>query len=357
MNIAATELKSLLRKLSPAAADWITLDAISGRLLASGPELTMVVESDSLCEKSSGRAATVSCRQFSSIVTRLSGTVDINLGESALTITSAKAKLELELAPLRLPVLTVPKEMLTLPLSTVQSLLKFTAPAADPNKAAPHGGGIVQLRTEAGVIESDIVTGLRSAATDGKRIAFVNAPAKDVAPFQYAIPLAAVAAILHLDGNALVFGETGNGFLFQSGAVSLHAAKLAKNFPDFGHILPKTFTFSALVPAEALRASLHLIEPMLKQETGTVSLHFLDKCLRVSAYGATGKAEDEITYQQVLPDPVFEDMQEFRIGFHHTQLRDALAGSGEVKISANGPDKPVLFEAGEFKTLLAPYHL
>lgn len=357
MQIPASELKSLLRKLSPAGAEFLTVDAISGRLLACGPELTLVVESDSLLEKSRGCATTVSYRQFSSIVTRLSGSVDMILGESALTLTSAKAKIEMELAPLRLPVLTRPKDMSTLPLAVVQSLLKFTLPAADTNKAAPHGGGIVQLRTETSGIETEVVSALRSAATDGKRIAFAQAPVEDTTAFHYAIPIPAVAAILHLEGETLQVGETENGFLFHAGSVSVYAAKLSKKFPDFGHIVPKTFTFAALISTEALRAALHLIEPMLRQETGAVSLHFLDKCLRVAAHGAAGKAEDEITYRQIIPDPVFEDMQEFRIGFHHAQLTDALAGGGDVKISTNGPDKPALFESGECKTLLAPLHL
>lgn len=346
MNIPAPELKAAIRRLGASKSDTLFLDTRKGLFISQDPELTIVVQCEKLQDELGGVFA-VNARKFTTVVNRMSGTVELTPGK-ALTLKSAKAKVEIELMAGKAPVVGTPKNLISLPLTTIKSLLSYAAIAADTNKAAEYGG-VVQLSSING-------GGFKAAGTDNGRLAFSSAATDNYCktPVTYIIPLPAVAALERLEGDEFQAAESDIHFYFADKTTSIFARKLAKPFPDYEAFLPKEFKFAATVDSAGLKEVLRTVEPMVPAEGAhAVTVHFLDGSLRVSA-NSGGTAEDETAYTQVKPDPIFDDNFEFktRMNFKHL-LEFVNAVSGEILFQGNSDDSPVVLESGGKKLMAA----
>ena len=90
MNIPASNLKSLVKKLSAVKAEQVVFG--KSRFIASESDLTVVVQ-NGFPEDLSGFA--VNLRKFSSVINRLSGDITLSLTGGGLSLTSAKTKIVL----------------------------------------------------------------------------------------------------------------------------------------------------------------------------------------------------------------------------------------------------------------------
>lgn len=355
MIIDSKTLKGLLKSLGTSKSDSLLVDTDNGRLISQEPDITVVVQSDVL--RASQGSFAVNARKFGAIVNRMSKDIDLTFSESSISLKSAKAKVDIEVKKAKLPHLAVPKDVRSLPLADVKSLLSFAMSAASTNKAAATGG-VIQLVTVSEGIEDERVVAMKSAGTDDKRIAFQsNTVEKEVKPFRYLIPIPAVSVINGMNGEDVRVAESPSHFFFSDGNVMAFAAKLNKQFPDYQAFVPKDFAFVGSVKSEELKESLRLIDPVVEtiEANGTrpVKFHFLDGNLVVSTVGSGSRAEDTIEFSQVTPDPMFEET-EFTVVLDHGFVLDFVnATSGDVHIKANTPKQPILFESGDKKYLLA----
>jgi DNA polymerase III sliding clamp (beta) subunit (PCNA family) len=341
MQIAASELKSLIKRTSTAKAEFLIL--MEGGCVASDSDMSVCVQSDSF--KGFGTPIQVNSRKFSTVCNRLSGEITVRKTDTALTLSSVKTKVEMAFQPVKPRVFTQPEKLHTLPLTAVRDLLKYVSIAADQNKAAAQGG-VVQMQTVQSVVE-DEVEGLEAAGTDGKRAAWTECVLEGVDPFKFQIPLPAVAAIQNLDGDTVEIGEGENFYFVRGGATTVYANKLVKRFPNLRSFVPKEFAFTATVDAKSVAEVLHTVEPMTQEnEQFAVVVHFLDGTLHIKTCGNGDFAEDETAY---------EGTGEFKTRVNHKLLSDFFAVvGGEVTFKANTNKTPIVLESGTRKIMIAP---
>lgn len=354
MLIAATELKSLIKRISPASAEMLILS--DGGLVAAGSDLTICAANEAF--KGLGLFQ-VNARKFSSVVNRLSGQVDVQKMDNVLIIKSAKTKVEMETATVKPRAFTAPETLHTIPLPSVRDLLKYVSMAADSNKAA-FAGGVVQFETvTTGLFDEEKISAIEAMGTDGKRCAWSSVPF-DGSAFKYHMTLPAVAAIQGLDGDTIQIGETDSFYYLKSATTTIYANKLAKGYTNYKSILPKDFKFQATVDAAEFKQVLYTVEPMIQDvEQFAVVVHFLDGKLSVRTVGKGGTAQDEMEY---VADPL-ADVSEFKTRINHKFLNDYFSVvSGEVTFNANPPvlnkgqmvPQPVILESGNRKIMIAP---
>jgi DNA polymerase III sliding clamp (beta) subunit (PCNA family) len=320
------------------------VDTLAGRLVSNDSEIAVVVTSDKLKDPDFGEVFCVSARKFTTVVNRMSGTISLTGGKS-LKLESAKARVEIELLPNKIPPVTPPKETLTLPLTTVKALLDYAATGADTNKAAAHGG-VVQLTSVHG-------GGFSAAATNGTRLAFESLPGEGSPPFAYLIPLPALDAIKKLEGETLQAAETDKQFYFADETTSIYARKLVKQFPNYADFVPKTFKLSITLDARKFEEALRTVEPFVPDAGAhAVSLLFSEGNLKLTASDG-GKAEDEVPYTQVFPDPIFETT-EFKNKLNFVHLMDFVkVVSGDILFQVNTDRDPAVLSAGGRKLMTA----
>lgn len=355
MLIAATEFKSLIKRLAPASAE-MTVFAGAG-LVASGADLTICAGNNSFNELGLFQ---VNSRKLSSVVSRLSGQVYVQKMDNVLVIKSAKATVQMETAAVKPRQFSAPETLHTIPLAAVRDLLKYVSIAADSNKAA-FLGGVVQFETlTTGLFDDEKITAIEAMGTDGKRCAYSSVAFDGVAPFKYHITLPAVSAIQGLDGDTIQIGETDAFYFIKSASTTIYANKLAKGHVNYKQLIPREFKFQATVDAAEFKQVLHVVEPMIQDvEQFSVVVHFLDGKLSVRTVGKGGTASDEMEY---AADPL-ADVSEFQTKVNHKILSDYFSVvSGEVIFNANPPilskgqmiPQPVILESGNRKIMIAP---
>jgi DNA polymerase III sliding clamp (beta) subunit (PCNA family) len=347
MNIPASDLKSALRKIGSAKSENLFVDTIAGRLVSHDAEIAVIVTSDKLKDPDFGEVFCVNSRKFTTVINRMSGVIELTGGKS-LKLESAKARVEIELLPNKIPPVTPPKETLTLPLVTIKALLDYAATGADTNKAAAHGG-VVQLTSVSG-------GGFSAAATNGTRLAFEEIATDNYLgdkSIAYLIPLPALDAIKKLEGETLLAQETDKQFYFADATTSIYARKLVKQFPNYAEFVPKTFEFSATLDARKFEEALRTVEPFVPDVGAhAITLHFSEGNLKLSASDG-GRAEDELPYTQTFPDPIFET-KEFKNKLNFVHLMDfAKAVSGDILFQVTTDKAPAVLSAGGRKLMTA----
>ena len=344
MNILASDIKSALKKIGSAKSENLFVDTLAGRLVSHDAEIAVIVTSGKLKDPDFGEVFCVNSRKFTTVVNRMSGTISL-FGGKSLKLESAKARVEIELLPNKIPPVTPPKETLTLPLVTIKALLDYAATGADTNKAAAHGG-VVQLTSVVG-------GGFSAAATNGTRLAFESLPGEGSPPFAYLIPLPALDAIKKLEGETLQAAETDKQFYFADATTSIYARKLVKQFPNYTEFVPKTFEFSATLDARKFEEALRTVEPFVPDAGAhAITLHFSEGSLKLNASDG-GRAEDEVPYTQTFPDPIFET-KEFKNKLNFVHLMDfAKAVSGDILFQVTTDKSPAVLSAGGRKLMTA----
>lgn len=347
MLIQSSVLKTILKRLSPAKSELVIL--ARGGLVASDSDITISVAHEAF---DFATPISVNARKFSSVVNRMSGSVDLTLSANVLTLRSAKAKVDMETAVVKRRTFVQPETLQTIPLAPMKDVLKYASMAADTNKAA-FMGGVVQFETTVKGFEDERITGFESMGTDGKRCAYTEVDVEGLTDkFKYMIPLPAVAAIQTLDGETVQVGEADSFYFLKSSHATIWANKLNKPTPNYKSFLPHEFKFTAAVDAAEMKRVLYTVEPMVQDvELRAVYVHFLDGRLNIRTVGQGGTAEDELEY---VSDPL-ADVTEFKIKIDHRYLNDYFSlVSGDVVFNANAPDKPIILESGNRNLMIAP---
>lgn len=355
MQIKAAELKAILKKVAVANATNLSFDFTAGSVAAPDTDITAVVISPLL--RSEDAAFTVAAKQFTSIISKLSGEISILRNKDSIELKSAKSRFELPAFNQKPAAVPKPSRVWAFPLKVTREILQYAVTAANSRKSGLqfHYETVVQLSPSGPESEHGVM--IRAVGTNGQRMAIADSfmSLRD-SKFRLLIPALAVNALGIFDGETLHIGESESTIHFGVGnseaSTTIVARKQAKEFPNHESAIPGTFSFIAKVKAEELRESLRLLEPVAVDELKRTTLSF-NGDLKLQAGADQGNAENIIPFEQIEPDPVFDEAK-FRITLSHTFLSDFVESvEGEIKISGNGPHEPLWLEAGSRKLLIA----
>jgi DNA polymerase III sliding clamp (beta) subunit (PCNA family) len=356
MNILASELKHVLKRLAPLKAE--TYQIGENGLSAQDPSEVWVVCASSLSEL--GKTLSFSGKKFSQVITRMSGELDITTEENKLIIKSYKAKVELETRAVSKPVLPAPAEKyVTLKLAELKSALVIATASASPKKSEAFGGVVLLQSLLTPVFEEGVTpTGYRVVGTDSLILTVVQRDLPVPFEFKYPLNLTAAAIVQFMDEDTIEIGETATHLILKSGADTVYAAKPSKTYPEFGKIISAKHPVTLQIPSEKWIPALRTVETLIDEEkdSGNISLHFKDGVVQFSTIGIGSTASDEAEYEQIDPDPVF-DPKEFRMKVKAKYLSGFLAKAGPVAtISVTSSKVPIRYESGQvvaFTTLAA----
>ncbi len=154
--------------------------------------------------------------------------------------------------------------------------------------------------------------GLTMVATDGHRLAFVQAtPAesgKVDQQFRALVPKKAMNELIKLaddagsDGKALFSGDD-NHLFFQVGHRLLMTRKLTGNFPDYERVLPKDHALSAKMLKDEIKAAIERVAQFADERSRAIRVQFTQGEVKIfSSSVEMGESEDSVLSEYTGPD-------------------------------------------------------
>jgi DNA polymerase III sliding clamp (beta) subunit (PCNA family) len=349
MNIAATDLKHALKRLSGVKTE--TYQISETFVSAQDSDAWVVVD----CPLSGlGPAFNIAGKKLSQTVARMSSQVEITREDKKLTLRSAKARIELEIQPAKTSTLPrQPDKVLLLPAVEFKQALALAASSASPAKSAPFGG-CVQFQSQALRIEYDLPQGYRITGTDGIILTTVNTKAELPFEFRMLLNLTAASIVQLMDGPQIEIGETNTHLKITSGGTTVYASKPVQAYPNYDSLLAAAPHTKLSFLAENLLSVLRTVEPMVDEsvDQGAVALHFKDGVVQCLSGGVGSTAQDETVYEQTEPDPIFEP-REVRMKLNVKYLSSFLSkAKGPAVLSIT--NKPVWLASGNMLVLTMP---
>jgi DNA polymerase-3 subunit beta len=211
----------------------------------------------------------------------------------------------------------MPPAMAELPVKTLASMIARTQFAISMEESRfTLNGALLLMKPE----------GLTMVATDGHRLAFVQAPASESGTvsqqFRALVPKKAMAELSKLaddagdDGKAVFAGDD-NHLYFQVGHRLLITRKLTGNFPDYERVLPKEHTLIAKLQKDEIRSAIERVAQFADERSRAIRVQFTHGEVRVfSSSVETGESEESVPSEYQGPD--------LEIGFNATYLLDFL---------------------------------
>jgi DNA polymerase-3 subunit beta len=235
----------------------------------------------------------------------------------------------------------MPEKMAEIPVKTLASMIARTSFAISMEESRfTLNGALLLMRPE----------GLTMVATDGHRLAFVQAAAAesgDVSQqFRALIPKKAMNELTKLgdeagEGARAIFAGDDNHLFFQVGHRLLITRKLTGNFPDYERVLPKDHTLSARLQKSEIRSAIERVAQFADERSRAIRVQFTSGEVRVfSSSVETGESEESVPSEYNGPD--------IEIGFNATYLLDFLRAISQDNVSFELKDQK---SAGEMRPL------
>ena len=186
-------------------------------------------------------------------------------------------------------------------------------------------------------------------ATDGHRLAFVQAPQADSGEvsqqFRALVPKKAMSELTKLgdeaEGAKAVFAGDDNHLFFQVGHRLLITRKLTGNFPDYERVLPKDHTLTAKLHKDEIRSAIERVAQFADERSRAIRVQFTTGEVRVfSSSVETGESEESVPSEYNGPD--------LEIGFNATYLLDFLRAISQSDVAFELKDQK---SAGEMRPL------
>ena len=347
MIIPATDLKHALKKLQPVKTDVFRFDA--GTIVAQDSDAIVVVPGP----KFEG-AFNTNSKKLSAIINRMSGQVEIAQQEKSIVLKSAKARVELEIQPVKPVTLpSFPTPSVEFKLSEFKKALALAVSSASTAKSAAFGGS-VQLQSLPLGLEDATPPGYRIVGTDSIVLTVVTV--LEPVPFDMKglLNLTAASIVQIMDGDKLEIGESDTHLQIRSGTTTVYASKPVQAYPNFDVLLAKKpSTKVGFKSAEWLNA-LRTVEPLIDEEKdgGRVSLQFRENVVQFLNVGIGNTASDEASYEQLEPDDPFET-KEFSLKLTAKYLSGFLSKAGS-DATLGVTDLPVRLESDNVVMLTMP---
>lgn len=211
----------------------------------------------------------------------------------------------------------MPESIAEIPVKTLVSMIARTSFAISLEESRfTLNGALLVMRPE----------GLTMVATDGHRLAFVQAAQAESGDvkqnFRALVPKKAMMELVKLgdvageDGKALFAGDD-NHLFFQVGQRLLITRKLTGNFPDFERVLPKDHTLSARLDKDEVRAAIERVAQFADERSRAIRVQFKEGEVRIfSSSVEMGESEETLPSEYQGPD--------LEIGFNAQYLLDFL---------------------------------
>jgi DNA polymerase III subunit beta len=233
----------------------------------------------------------------------------------------------------------IPEPVAELPVKLLSTMIARTGFAISMEESRfTLNGALLLIRPE----------GLTMVATDGHRLAFVNAPQPEGTtlgqPFRALVPKKAMTELTKLsddagpDGKAILSGDE-NHLFFQVGQRLLITRKLTGNFPDFERVLPKDHTLSAKLKKDEIRSAIERVAQFTDERSRSIRVQFAAGEVRVfSASVEMGESEETVPAEYQGPD--------LEMGFNAQYLLDFLRVIPQDSVSFELKDQK---SAGEMR--------
>jgi DNA polymerase III subunit beta len=211
----------------------------------------------------------------------------------------------------------MPAAIAEIPVKTLASMIARTSFAISMEESRfTLNGALLVMRPE----------GLTMVATDGHRLAFVQAAQAESGQvsqnFRALIPKKAMSELMKLadeagpDGKALFAGDD-NHLYFQIGHRLLQTRKLTGNFPDYERVLPKDHTATAKLAKDEIRSAIERVAQFADERSRAIRVQFGDGEVKIfSSSVETGESEETV--------PSEYDGPTLEIGFNAQYLLDFL---------------------------------
>jgi DNA polymerase III subunit beta len=233
----------------------------------------------------------------------------------------------------------MPERIAEIPIKTLASMISRTAFAISMEESRfTLNGALLLMRPE----------GLTMVATDGHRLAFVQAASEQSGTveqqFRALVPKKAMAELTKLadeagpEGKAIFAGDD-NHLFFQVGERLLITRKLTGNFPDYERVLPKDHSLSAKLQKDEIRSAIERVAQFADERSRAIRVQFSNGEVRVfSSSVETGESEESVTSEYEGPD--------LEIGFNAQYLLDFLRAIPQGSVSFELKDQK---SAGEMR--------
>jgi DNA polymerase III subunit beta len=211
----------------------------------------------------------------------------------------------------------IPERLAEIPIRTLASMIARTSFAISMEESRfTLNGALLVMRPE----------GLVMVATDGHRLAFVQAPpaqSGDVeAQFRALIPKKAMVELSKLADDTApeakaTFAGDDNHLFFQVGHRLLITRRLTGNFPDYERVLPKDHVLLAQLQKDEIRSAIERVAQFADERSRAIRVHFTPGEVRVfSSSVEMGESEESVPSEYQGPD--------LEIGFNAQYLLDFL---------------------------------
>jgi DNA polymerase III subunit beta len=232
-----------------------------------------------------------------------------------------------------------PEPIAEIPVKTLTSMIARTQFAISLEESRfTLSGALLLLRPE----------GLTMVATDGHRLAFVQASPEESGqihqPFRALIPKKAMAELTKLGDDAgedakAAFSGDDNHLFFKIGDRLLITRKLTGNFPDYERVLPKDHSLSAKLQKEEIRSAIERVAQFADERSRAIRVQFTPGEVRIFSQSVeTGESEESVPSEYQGPD--------LEIGFNAQYLLDFLRAIPQDNVSFELKDQK---SAGEMK--------
>jgi len=211
----------------------------------------------------------------------------------------------------------MPETIAEVPIKTLTSMIGRTSFAISMEESRfTLNGALLLMRPE----------GLTMVATDGHRLAFVQAAQSESGttdkPFRALIPRKAMGELVKLgddagEGAKAVIAGDDNHLFFQVGHRRLITRKLTGNFPDYERVLPKDHQLTARLQKGEIRSAIERVSQFADERSRAIRVQFTNGEVKVfSSSVETGESEESVPSEYQGPD--------IEIGFNAQYLLDFL---------------------------------
>src|SRR6478609_827973 len=175
----------------------------------------------------------------------------------------------------------MPEPIAEIPVKTLSSMIARTAFAISMEESRfTLNGALLVMRPE----------GLTMVATDGHRLAFMQATAAESGQvdqqFRALVPKKAMVELTKLADDAgpdakIIFAGDENHLFFQIGHRQLSSRKLTGNFPDYERVLPKDHSHTATLSKNEMRGAIERVAQFADERSRAIRVQFTTGEVRV----------------------------------------------------------------------------
>jgi len=304
----------------------VLLEASGDRLTLTATDLELGIRAECPARVKKEGAGTIPARKLLDYVRLLpDGDINIKFLENHwASITAGRSKTKIAgMSRESYPELPVMPEVITMiPCKQLASMISRTIFAISMEESRFTLNGALLLLKEDGMV---------MVATDGHRLAFVEAEGTNQRAFRALIPRKAMGEIVKLADEAapeakIAFSGDDNHLFFQFGNRMLITRKLSGNFPDYERVLPADNIHIATLDKVEIKAAIERVAQFADERSRAIRVQFAEGEVRVfSSSVETGESEESVPTEYHGP--------ELEIGFNATYLLDFLRAITQDRVA------------------------